>query len=346
MRKKKTPLINSELDRLLTEQPNPASSDIDLCDTQEILQRINREDRRVARAVQKEIPKISVAVHWIVESFQQKGRLILIGAGTSGRLAVLEASECPPTFNVSPRMIIAVMAGGKKAFTQSLEGAEDQENSGRQALRRLKITPRDLLIGIAASGRTPFVLGAMKWGKKIGTRVVSLTASPDSTMEKWADLIICPATGPEVVTGSTRMKAGTAQKMVLNMLTTAAMIRMGYVYSNLMINLQPNNEKLRDRRCRIVSQLTSTPKAQAALALTRARGNIKAAILMLHYHESPPQARQRLKQAGQNLRLALKETQERTLLQTGDQILKAGDRNPKAKKSGSEGHKTKFKPSI
>ena len=258
--------------------------------------------------------------------------------GDQWPVAVLEASECPPTFNVSPQMIIAVMAGGKKAFTQSIEGAEDQETLGRQALRRLKITPRDLLIGIAASGRTPFVLGAMKLGKKIGARVISLTASSDSTMEKWADIAICPSTGPEVVTGSTRMKAGTAQKMVLNMLTTTAMIRMGYVYSNLMINLQPNNEKLRERRCRIVAQITSTPKAQASAALTEARGNIKAAILILHFQESASKARQRLKQAGQNLRLALKEAQEGMVLQTGDRRLEAGDRNPKARKSGSERH--------
>ena len=261
----------------------------------------------------------------------------MIGAGTSGRLAVLEASECPPTFNVSPQMIIAVMAGGKKAFTQSIEGAEDQETLGRQALRRLKITPRDLLLGLPPAD-DPFVLGAMKLGKKIGARVISLTASSDSTMEKWADIAICPSTGPEVVTGSTRMKAGTAQKMVLNMLTTTAMIRMGYVYSNLMINLQPNNEKLRERRCRIVAQITSTPKAQASAALTEARGNIKAAILILHFQESASKARQRLKQAGQNLRLALKEAQEGMVLQTGDRRLEAGDRNPKARKSGSERH--------
>jgi len=311
MRLKKTitfPSIN--LDDLLTEQRNPASLEIDQKSTEEILRIINREDRKVAWMVEKEIHQIAVAVDWITEAFRRQGRLIYVGSGTSGRLGILDASECPPTYNVSPNLVIGVIAGGNKAVMDSVEGAEDNEQAGRRALLRLKVSRKDVVVGIAASGRTPFVLGAMLAAKETNAKVVSLTSTPDSPMEQIADVAITPLTGPEVVTGSTRMKAGTAQKMVLNMLSTAAMIRLGYVFSNLMIHVQPTNDKLRERSRRIVLEATGKSYQEVEQSLRKGRGNIKIAILMLHFQESPRQAQLRLKRAGGNLRKAMNCTNE------------------------------------
>ncbi len=279
--------------------------DIDQKSTVDILRIINREDRMVAKAVEKQIPRIARVVEWITQSFQQQGRLIYVGSGTSGRLGILDASECPPTYNVPPDVVIGVIAGGNKAIADSVEGAEDDEYAGRLAMRRLRISEKDIIVGIAASGRTPYVVGAMKFAKEKKAKVVSLASTPESPMEKLADEAITPLTGPEVVTGSTRMKAGTAQKMVLNMLTTAAMIRMGYVYSNLMIHVQPTNDKLRERSRRIVMEAAGKTYEEADQALRSAKGNIKVSILMLHFQETTGQARLRLKKAGQNLRKAM-----------------------------------------
>jgi N-acetylmuramic acid 6-phosphate etherase len=303
--KKKSPSSSLNLDDLLTEQRNLASMDIDQKSTVDILRIINREDRMVAKAVEKQIPRIARVVEWITQSFQKQGRLIYVGSGTSGRLGILDASECPPTYNVPPDFVIGVIAGGNKAIAESVEGAEDDEYAGRLAMRRLRISEKDIIVGIAASGRTPYVVGAMKFSKEKKAKVVSLTSTPDSPMEKLADEAITPLTGPEVVTGSTRMKAGTAQKMVLNMLTTAAMIRMGYVYGNLMIHVQPTNDKLRERSRRIVMEAAGKTYEEADQALRSAKGNIKVSILMLHFQETTGQARLRLKKAGQNLRKAM-----------------------------------------
>ncbi len=306
MRTKRTsPSSSLNLDDLLTEQRNPASMEIDQKSTVEILRIINREDHKVARAVKKQIPQIARVVEWITQSFQRSGRLIYVGSGTSGRLGILDASECPPTYNVPPNVVIGVIAGGKKAIVDPMEGAEDDENAGCQAMRRLKISSKDTVVGIAASGRTPFVIGAMKFAKERKAKVASLTSTPASPMEKLADEAITPLTGPEVVAGSTRMKAGTAQKMVLNMLTTAAMIRMGYVYSNLMIHVQLTNDKLRERGRRIVREATGKTYEEADQVLRSAKGNIKVSILILHFQETASQARLRLKKAGQNLRKAM-----------------------------------------
>jgi len=295
-----------QLDQLLTEQRNSNSFEIDLKPTQEILRIINREDRKVAGAVGRVIPQIAKAVDWVAEAFLAGGRLLYVGSGTSGRLGILDASECPPTYNVPSSMVQAVIAGGATAVRRSVEGAEDDAEAGARAMRRKRVAAKDVIIGLAASGRTPFVLGAMKYCKQKGSKVISLACTPHSEMEKLAGLAITPLVGPEVITGSTRMKAGTAEKLVLNMISTAAMIKLGYVYSNLMIHVQPTNEKLRDRSRRIVMQATGSDYQQADAALTKAGGDLRVAILMTHFQETASRARARLKRAGMNLRLAMK----------------------------------------
>jgi N-acetylmuramic acid 6-phosphate etherase len=296
-----------QLDQLLTEQRNPASLDIDLKPTEEILHVINREDRKVAAAVGKVIPEIARAVDWVADALRVGGRLLYVGSGTSGRLGILDASECPPTYNVPPGMVQAIIAGGTTAIRRSVEGAEDDAEAGARAMRQKRVTTKDVIIGLAASGRTPFVLGAMRYGKQKGSRVISLACTPHSEMEKLADLAIIPLVGPEVITGSTRMKAGTAEKLVLNMISTGAMIRLGYVYSNLMIHVQSTNEKLRDRSRRIIMQAAGSDYRQAEVALRKAGGDLKVAILMSHFRETAARSRTRLNRAHGNLRLAMKE---------------------------------------
>lgn len=297
--------MNPRLSNLLTEEPNPASVDIDCESTESILRIINQEDQKVAVAVAAEIPQIARAVDVVTESFRNGGRLFYVGAGTSGRLGILDASECPPTFNVSSTMVQGVMAGGMKAAVSPTESSEDSETAGAAALKRRKLTARDVVAGIAASGRTPYTLGAMKHAKSIGARVLSITCNPKSKMAVLADVSIAPVVGPEVLTGSTRMKSGTAQKLVLNMLTTASMIKLGYVYGNLMIHVQMKNEKLRERGRRIVMSAAGVDYETADKALRRAKGEIKVAIVMLERNESPRNALRRLKRYDMNLRAAL-----------------------------------------
>lgn len=297
--------MNLLLDDLLTEERNPASMNIDRETTEEILRIINQEDQKVARAVAKEIPQIARAVDLISAAFSQGGRLIYVGAGTSGRLGILDASECPPTYNVSPEMVQGVMAGGMKAAVRSVEASEDDERAGATAMKRRKLTSKDVVAGIAASGRTPYTLGAMKYAKSIGAQVLSITCNPNSKMASVADVSIAPVVGPEVVTGSTRMKSGTAQKLVLNMLTTASMIKQGYVYGNLMIHVQMKNAKLRERGRRIIMAATGADYEKADAALRQARGDIKVAIVMLARGESRTEALRRLRDSGLNLRAAL-----------------------------------------
>jgi N-acetylmuramic acid 6-phosphate etherase len=295
------------VDDLYTEDRNPNSLEIDLKSSEDILWIINREDRFIASAVAREIPQIARAVDLVVTSFHKGGRLIYVGAGTSGRLGVLDASECPPTFDVSPMRVQGVIAGGMRALFKSVEAVEDIEQAGAVALKRKKLESKDIVAGIAASGSTPFTLGALMYARSIQARVISITCNPNSKMAQLADVSIAPDVGPEVITGSTRLKAGTAQKMILNMISTAAMIRMGYVYSNLMINVQMQNEKLRERGHRIIMAATGIAYEKACQALAEAKGDLKLAVVMLKLRLSRVQAARRLREAKFNLRAVLGE---------------------------------------
>ena len=294
-------------DNLLTEDRNSNSLDIDLKSTEEILRIINREDQIVASTVASEIPQIVRAVDLVVAAFQKGGRLIYVGAGTSGRLGVLDASECPPTFDISPLRVQGVVAGGVKALFQSVEAVEDNEKAGAIAMKRRKLGSNDVVAGIAASGNTPFTMGAMKYAQSIHAQAISISCNPSSRMARIADISIAPVVGPEILTGSSRMKAGTAQKLILNMISTAAMIRMGFVYSNLMINVQMQNEKLRERGCRIIMAAAGINHERAGKALAEARGNLKLAVLMSKCGLGRAEALRRLKEAHHNLRAALGE---------------------------------------
>jgi N-acetylmuramic acid 6-phosphate etherase len=298
--------VNLLLENLISEERNPASVGIDLLTTEEILAVISQEDQKVALAVAREIPDIARAVDLVTEALGRGGRLIYAGAGTSGRLGILDASECPPTFNLSPEVIQGVMAGGLRATYKSIEASEDDEKAGARAMRRKRLNRNDVVAGIAASGRTPFTLGAMKYGRSIGAKVLSITCNPDSKMAALADVSIAPLVGPEVITGSTRMKSGTAQKLVLNMISSAAMIKLGYVYSNLMIQVQMRNAKLRERGRKIVMAASGVNYETADLLLKKSRGNIKVAIVMHEFDLSAAAALKRLKKVQMNLRKALK----------------------------------------
>ena len=254
---------------------------IDDASTEEILQIINTEDHLVPVAVRREIPYIAQAVEMIVDAFRNGGRLIYVGAGTSGRLGVLDASECPPTYGVSLNLVQGVMARGRDAVFQSKEGAEDVAEDGEKDLRSLKLTPLDVVCGIAASRRTPYVVGAVRYARSIGAKTLYVTTNPRSEFDLDVDIAICPVVGPEVVMGSTRMKSGTAQKLVLNMLTTASMIRMGKVYQNMMVDLQMTNKKLHERSVRVLMMAAEVSYDTAEKALEQASGHVKTALVML-----------------------------------------------------------------
>jgi N-acetylmuramic acid 6-phosphate etherase len=266
------------LDQLLTEQRNPASMHIDQVSTLEALRIINDEDRKVAESITPELPRIAQAVDAIVERLQRGGRLFYIGAGTSGRLGVLDASECPPTFNVSYDLVQGIMAGGMDALYKATEATEDDPTAGVRDLTARGFTAHDILCGIAASGRTPYVLGAIAEARRLGGLTVGVSCTDRSQLSTAVDIPIEPKPGPEVVTGSTRLKAGTATKLVLNMLTTTAMIRLGYVHSNLMVNVQPKNEKLVARAKRIISQAAGVDETHAAQLLAQANNVVRDAI--------------------------------------------------------------------
>lgn len=289
---------------LTTEGRNPSSAEIDELPTDGILRVINAADAEIAAAVQKEIPAITRAVDAVVERLQAGGRLFYIGAGTSGRLGVLDASECPPTFNTPPELVQGLIAGGDTALRRSIEGAEDREEEGRAELVRHDFSRADALVGIAASGRTPYVLGGMAYARELGALTIGLSCTVGSKVAGAADIAITPIPGPEVVTGSTRMRAGTATKLVLNMLSTAVMIRMGYVYGNLMVNVQPTNEKLTDRARRIITAIAGVSYHEASCLLEQA-GSVRIAILMSKRNLSRDEARSRLAAARGSLRAAL-----------------------------------------
>ncbi|AHM72113.1 N-acetylmuramic acid 6-phosphate etherase [Yersinia hibernica] len=269
------------LSSMVTESRNPASAQIDTLSALEILKVINNEDKKVPFAVEEKLPEIASAVALIAEAFGQGGRLIYCGAGTSGRLGILDASECPPTYGTPREMVVGLIAGGNTAILQAVENAEDSREMGEQDLRNLNFNARDVLVGIAASGRTPYVLGAMAYASSVGASVVAISCNQNSEMSRVADIAIEPLVGPEVVTGSSRMKAGTAQKLILNMLTTGAMIRSGKVYSNLMVDVEATNAKLVQRQVDIVVQATECSPEEAQEALNQCNRHCKTAIMML-----------------------------------------------------------------
>ena len=293
------------LDSLLTEQRNPASEKIDTAATPELLRIINREDKKVAAAVELEIPRIAEAVDAIVKRFQTGGRLFYAGAGTSGRLGVLDAAECPPTFGVPPDRVQAVIAGGPGAVLQASEGSEDRTAAAEADLRAKGLAKNDSLIAISASGRTPYAVAAAVYARSLGAFTVGLSCNPQSDLASQVDVAISPLVGPEVITGSTRMKAGTAQKLVLNMISTAVMVRMGYVLGNLMVNVQLNSGKLRDRGRRIVAEVAGCAPERAAEALAASGNNVRAAILMAKFQLDRGKAKRMLQRAGDNLWSAL-----------------------------------------
>lgn len=293
------------LGNLLTEQTNPASAGIDSLPIEEVLRIINAEDRKVAEAVAAEIPAIARAVDAVVAALGAGGRLFYIGAGTSGRLGVLDASECSPTFSVPAELVQGIIAGGQAALSSATEASEDDPAAGVRDLLARGFRAGDVLVGIAASGRTPYVLGAIAEARRLGAATVGISCTPDSELARAAALAITPLTGPEVVAGSTRMKAGTAQKLILNMLTTAAFIRLGYVYGNLMVNVQPRNAKLTDRARRIVAEAAGVPGERAAELLAAAGGSVRVAILMGRGGASREEAERRLAAAGGRISEAL-----------------------------------------
>ncbi|QXB58807.1 N-acetylmuramic acid 6-phosphate etherase [Pantoea agglomerans] len=270
-----------DLSQMITEGRNPASQNIDELSTEAMLRVINDEDKKVALAVEAIVPQIAAAVDAICAAFQAGGRLIYCGAGTSGRLGILDASECPPTFGTPREQVVGLIAGGHTAILQAVENAEDNREQGAQDLKDIHFSRHDVLVGIAASGRTPYVLGALAYANELGATTVSLTCNPGSAMSQVAAIALTPVVGPEVVTGSSRMKAGTAQKLVLNMLTTGSMIRSGKVYGNLMVDVEATNQKLVQRQVNIVMQATDCDEATASVALTACGGHCKTAILMV-----------------------------------------------------------------
>lgn len=294
------------LEDLLTEQANPASEGIDALPTPEILRIINAEDHKVAPAVAAEIANVARAVEAIVAAVQKGGRLFYLGAGTSGRLGVLDAAECPPTFNVPPDLVQGVIAGGESALARATEASEDDPEMGARDLADRGFRAGDVLVGIAASGRTPYVLGAVAWARQRGAVTVGISCTSNSELARLADIAITPLPGPEIIAGSTRMKAGTATKLVLNMISTAVMIRLGHVFGNLMVNVQPKSSKLADRARRIIAASAGVSPARAAELLERSGNQVKVAILMGRLGVAPEEAEARLRAAGGRISEALR----------------------------------------
>lgn len=291
--------------RLATEQRNPRTLDLDTLDTRGILDRISAEDRTVPEAVARELPAIAEAVELVVATFREGGRLIYVGAGTSGRLGVLDASECPPTFGSDPRMVEGIIAGGMGALVRAVEGAEDREDEGVRAMTERGVGPKDTVIGLAASRRTPYVVAALAKARALGARTAYVTCTPRAEFNLDVDVAICPVVGPEVLMGSTRMKSGTAQKLVLNMITTASFVRIGKAYENMMVDLMATSEKLVERSRRTVMTVAGVDYATAARAIEAAGKSVKTAIVMLALDCSRAEAESRLERAGGFVRAAL-----------------------------------------
>ena len=293
------------LNGMTTERRNPRTMDLDTMTELEIVSAINEEDARVPLAIAKKLPEIAQAAHWAVEAFEQGGRLFYMGAGTSGRLGVLDAAECPPTFGVDPGMVVGLIAGGEKAFLKAIEGAEDSRELGRSDLEAHGLTAKDFVVGIAASGRTPYGLGGLEYAKSVGCRTAAIACNTGSAVGKAADLAIEVEVGPEVLTGSTRMKSGTAQKMILNMISTASMVRIGKAYQNLMVDVMQTNEKLHVRAENIVIDATGVERQEARRAIDAAGGSVKCAITMLLAGCGAEEAARRLEQAHGHVRAAI-----------------------------------------
>jgi N-acetylmuramic acid 6-phosphate etherase len=286
--------VFDEIRKLVTEQRNPATMDIDTKSARDIVGLINAEDKKVAPIVEKELPHVARAVEIVVQAFKNGGRLIYVGAGTSGRLGVLDASECPPTFGTDPEMVQGIIAGGYGALVTAVEGSEDLAENAARDLKERNLTARDVVCGLAASRRTPFVLAAVEYARQVGCQTLYITCTPREEIDFEVDVAICPVVGPEAVMGSTRMKSGTAQKMVCNMITTAAMIRLGKVYGNMMVDLQMNSQKLQERSKRVVMMVTGVDYERAAEFLDRAGGHVKTALVMILAEVSADEARKRL----------------------------------------------------
>jgi len=289
----------------MTEARNPLTRDLDNLSALEIVKLINTEDAKVAQAVREVSEPIAQAIDVITERLSRGGRLIYIGAGTSGRLGVLDAVECPPTFNTEPDWVVGLIAGGPKGLVCAIEGAEDSTEMGREDLQEIELGKLDVVVGIAASGRTPYVIGALDYARESGAYSIGFSCNQDAKLIEHADLSIIPLVGPEVLSGSTRLKAGTATKMVLNMLTTGAMVRMGKTYSNLMVDLRATNTKLTERACRIVAEIAACSTSEANELLDRCDGEVKTAIVVYNTGVSPEAARTRLKSVNGHLRKAL-----------------------------------------
>lgn len=294
-RSKKGRAVFEEIKDLVTESHNPRSQLIDRLSTREVLEMINREDRKVASVVRGELPYIEKGVELVVESLRRGGRLLYFGAGTSGRLGVLDAAECPPTFGSSPRQIVGVIAGGRKALWRAIEGAEDDIELALREVKRLQVSSKDVVVGITASRRTPFVLAVLEEARRLKAKTIFITCNPRSTVKLRVDVAICPVVGAEVVSGSTRMKAALAQKMILNMLTTTAMIKLGKVYRNMMVDLQAKSEKLRERSKRTIMEVTGVDYRRASDLLKRGGGSVKIALLMHRLGVSSKEAKRLLK---------------------------------------------------
>ncbi len=294
-------------ENLTTEAANPDSADLDRLSSIELVRLINAEDATIAAAVKEQTEAIAGAVDLITARLSEGGRLIYLGAGTSGRLGVLDASECPPTFNADPEQVVGLIAGGDRALRHAIEGAEDSADLAVEDLRRLRLSARDVVVGIAASGTTPYVIAALNEARRVGAATIGLTCNRDTPVAAHADISIAVVTGPEVLAGSTRMKAGTATKMVLNMLTTASMVRLGKSYGNFMVDMRASNDKLVGRSLRILQALTGLDPAEARAVLDASGGELKTAIAAQRLGITAAQARQRLQAAGGRLRAALGE---------------------------------------
>ena len=297
--------LKSDINQLTTEGRNPASNDLDEMSVLAIAQLMNQEDAKVSQSITPELPKIAAAIALIVAAFKANGRLIYMGAGTSGRLGVLDAAECVPTFGTDPEMVQGLIAGGPQAMTVAVEGAEDNPNLGAQDLKDLALTANDAVVGLAASGRTPYVIGALDYAQRIGAATISLSCNHDAQISQHAQVAIEVAPGPEVLSGSTRLKAGTAEKMVLNMLSTISMVKIGKVYHNLMVDVKPTNEKLVIRAKHIIELATGVSAGEASKLFSAAHQNVKTAIVMNLANIPASDAEQRLRRAHGVVRDAL-----------------------------------------
>lgn len=294
-----------DLTKLTTEQRNPETMNLDRMSPLELVETMNKEDLKVIEAVKEVLPEVAKVIEWTTEALRSGGRIIYMGAGTSGRLGVLDAVECPPTFGVSPDLVVGLMAGGEKAFVKAVEGAEDSDTLGTEDLKNIGLNEKDVVIGIAASGRTPYVIHALRYARSLGVKTAIIACNKNSEMSKEADIAIEPVPGPEVLTGSTRLKAGTAQKLVLNMISTASMVGAGKAYENLMVDVMQSNEKLKTRAENIVMEATGCEREAARTAIDEAKGSVKLAITSILLDTPVEEAEKALVEAKGHIRKAI-----------------------------------------